>query len=106
MDVEEIRRMIRQSIKEQVKRLVEERLKPPTTFENFNFLVEQSLEGLKDKPSHEEIYGMWRDISSEVAGIREEKELISEWNASLGYYVDMLDVSKETRATLFNQLKR
>lgn len=108
MDIEEIRRMIRQSIKEQTKKLVEERLKPPATFEKFNSLVSEllmNIDSSEDFPSQDEIYGMWRNISTEVSKC-DMNDLISEWNASLAYHLDGIEASKKTKQAFFRHLKR
>jgi hypothetical protein len=106
MDIKEIRTMIRQSIRDQVKNLVKERLKPPTTFEKFNFIVNESIEGIADRPSFEDIYCMWKNISLETLDIGVDRDIISEWNSSLRYYVDNLEVSSRTKEKIFNSLKR
>lgn len=106
MDIEDIKQMIRQSLREQVKNLIKERLTPPSSFEKFNFFVNESLEESEDRLTHDEVYGMWRSISAEVSDIQDERERISEWNLSLSYYVNNLDASKRTKTVLFNNLKR
>lgn len=106
MDLEEIRKMIRQSIREQVKNLVEERLKIPNTFEKFNFIVNESVAGDIDKPEFESIYGMWKNISLEISGIQDDNRVVAEWNSSLRYYVDELKASSRTKEKIFNSLKR
>jgi len=106
MDIEEIRGIIQRSIREQVKKLVDERSRPPSSFESFNFLVREALSEVTDKPSHEAIYDMWRSISSEVAGIQDAREMVTEWNSSLEYYVSTLDAPRKTKSILFNCLKR
>lgn len=106
MDIEEIRNLVRQSIRDQVNKLVEERLSPPASFEKFNILVREALENTNDNLSHEEVYGMWSNISSEISGIRDAREAVSEWNASLSYYTRLLEVSKDAKTILFERLKR
>jgi len=106
MEIEDIRTMIQQSLREQVKNLIEERLKPPTSFEKFNSLVNESLEDVIDKPAHGEVYDMWRNISAEMSCIQNEKAKIAEWNSSLSYYINKLNVPRHTKSSLFNHLKR
>lgn len=109
MDIEDLRIMIRQSIRAQAKKLVEERLKPPASFEKFNFLVKEALEDVErpdEIPSHEAVYRMWENISAEIEELKDAREIVSEWNSALVYYVDLLDAPQTTRALLFKRLRR
>lgn len=101
MDIEDIRSMIRASIKTQVSKIIEQRRHPPKNFSEFNLLIREVVEDL----DHETSYKIWENISLEMEGV-EDSSISREWNDSLTYYVHQTDLTNYSKQIILKHLKR
>lgn len=102
MNIDEIRRMIRSSIKAQVNRIVEQRRRLPRNFAEFNSIIQEVSEDI----DHETLYDLWENISSDVEGIDNRNAQRLEWNDSLEYYLSRSNLKPAVRNALMERLTR
>jgi len=107
MDIDEIRRMIRASVRAQVNDIVERRRQPPKTFREFDSSLQEALEhsGL-EVLDHSTSYGLWESISSDMQGFTRSHERVVEWNSALNYYVSHSDLSQHVKKALLNRMMK
>ena len=102
MDIEEIRHMIRASIKAQVNSIIEQRRWIPRNFTEFNSIIQEADEDI----DHETLYVLWENISSDVEGIDDRNVQRLEWNDSLEYYLSRSTLKTNVKDVLMKRLMR
>lgn len=103
MDIEDVRSMIRASIRAQVSKLVEQRRHPPRTFTEFNSLLQEVVSPVDI--DHDISYEMWENISSEMDGT-DGVQRVNEWNDSLKYYVSRAGLEPHVKNAILKHLTR
>jgi uncharacterized protein HemY len=99
MELEDLRRIIRESLESKIREIKSSRKLLPQRFEDFYQQVLEASEDASEDTVFENVYKVWQNISL-------ESSTIEEWNDSLAYYVEDLGISKKNTAEIIKKLRR
>lgn len=99
MELEDLRRIIRESLESKIREIKSSRKLLPQRFEDFYQQVLEASEDASEDIVFENVYKVWQNISL-------ESSTIEEWNDSLAYYVEDLGISKKNTAEIIKKLRR
>lgn len=102
MNLNDIREMIRLSIKRNITNYLRERKEIPKNLSKF---IEQAEPAMCSDVTFSDLHELWQNLSLDTADLH-GNELISEWNSSLVYNVDLLNCSENSKNNLINHLKK
>jgi len=103
MDIYQIKKIIRDSLQDQIKKIVIERRLPPKNFENFVYLVETASEDFNVINDKNLLHRIWTEIEQDMAGV-EESHLVKEWNESIVYYADQFEFPEKFKTQIIKRI--
>jgi hypothetical protein len=99
MDFDELKLLIKNSVREKIKEEIKSLSRPPKTFGEFKRRLDNSLlkEGIFEEIDFEKSYLVWESLSQEV-------EDLKDWNPCFEYYLDHLGVSSDASCALLRNM--
>ena len=103
MDIYQIKKIIRESLHAEIKKIINERKLPPKNFENFVNLVETASEDFDVINDKSLLHSIWLDIEQDMVGVR-ESYLVNEWNELITYYSDRFNFPEKFKSKIIKRL--
>jgi len=99
MDFDELKLLIKNSVKEKIREEIKSLSSPPKSFSEFKRRLDNSLikEGIFEEIDFEKSYLVWESLSQEI-------EEPKDWNPCFEYYLGHLGVSKNASCALLRNM--
>lgn len=102
MDIAELKYIVRESLKKELKTLMNKKRRPPSSYSDFCILFEDAAHGLA-KIDVDLLYEIWSNISEDMINV-EEDSLVKEWNDLIVFYTDKLQLPEKFRSQIIKKL--
>ena len=103
MDIYQIKKIIKESLSAQIKKITNERRLPPKNFENFVDLVETASEDFKVINDKSLLHSIWLDIEQDMAHVK-ESHLVKEWNDLISYYSHRFEFPEKFESQIIKRI--